>query len=110
MSIKTFSQLEGCEIELLESYWINRKKIREELQAGNKPKEFVEYHEKLLAAMNVVYPKMSEEIRTVINMRYRDRDSWAEIADEIYSTIARTKELANVALRELAIQLGWIYF
>lgn len=110
MSIKTFNRLEDCEIKLLESYWINREKIREELQAGNKSKEFVEYHEKLLAAINVVYPKLSEEIRTIVDMRYRDRENWAEIADEIYSTISRTKELANVALRELAIKLGWIFF
>lgn len=113
------TELSNLDVQKLEEYWMKYGKYKNQLQfakENNLPVEKEEQHyrtlQNIVSAIEKVYNQSNEDARTLINMRYWDKDNtfydWEEIADKLFISRSKTLRKRKLILHETAKYMGWI--
>lgn len=66
----------------------------------------------IIAAVEELYEESDEELKTIIDMRYWDKENncyeWEEIADKLFISRSKVLRKRNSLLDETAARIGWV--
>lgn len=67
---------------------------------------------KITKAVNKLYSKSDDDIKTIVDMRYWDEEDncfeWEEIADRLNMSRSKVLRLRNALLNQTAKEIGWV--
>ena len=68
-------------------------------------------YSKIIHAIEQTYSSVDEDLRTIVNMRYWDKNDvyeWEDIADKLYISRSKVLRKRNLLIDKTAERLGWI--
>ena len=73
--------------------------------------ENYQHIQKIISAIEKTYSSLDEDMQTIVNMRYWDKDGvweWEEIADKLYISRSKVLRKRNLLIDKTAERLGWM--
>ena len=68
-------------------------------------------YSKIIRAIEQTYETVDEDLRTIVNMRYWDKNDvyeWEDIADKLYISRSKVLRKRNLLIDKTAERLGWL--
>ena len=68
-------------------------------------------YSKIIHAIEQTYSSVDEDLRTIVNMRYWDKNDvyeWEDIADKLYISRSKVLRKRNLLIDKTAERLGWL--
>ena len=110
--IRTKEDLQRVNTEILEKYFIDYRKLKKDIESViGKDKQTLQYKNKIVEGIDEIYPTLTDEMKVIIQQRYWYKDyqsEWADIADELGTTVSRVKRLRDVIIRLFSEAIGWV--
>ncbi|MEY9980379.1 hypothetical protein [Lysinibacillus sp. RC79] len=66
---------------------------------------------RIIKTVEDLYSELDEDVRTIVDMRYWDKDGcyeWEDIADKLYMSRNKVLRKRNNLIDKTAIRIGWI--
>ena len=73
--------------------------------------EQYQHYKKIVEAITSMYTELDDDLKTIVDMRYWDRDGvyeWEDIADKLYISRNKVLRLRNLLVDKTAERLGWV--
>lgn len=73
--------------------------------------ENYQHIQKIINAIEKTYSNLDEDMQTIVDMRYWDKDGvweWEEIADKLYISRSKVLRKRNLLIDKTAERLGWM--
>lgn len=112
--IRTKEDLQRVNTKLLERYFIDYMNLKKDVDNAideDKQKPLYKNKKTFVDGINEIYPTLTDEMKIIIQQRYWYEDyqpEWADIADELGTTVSRVKRLRNVIIRLFSEAIGWV--
>lgn len=73
--------------------------------------EKYQHYKKIISTIDYIYRHADDDMKTIVNMRYWDKDGvyeWEDIADELYISRSKVLRKRNLLIDKTAERLGWM--
>ena len=73
--------------------------------------EKYQHLKKIVNAIEQIYETIDDDMRTIVNMRYWDKEGvyeWEDIADKLYISRSKVLRKRNLLIDKTAEKLGWM--
>lgn len=70
-----------------------------------------QYVQNIVSSIEKVYAALDEDMQTIVNMRYWDKEGvyeWEDIADKLYISRSKVLRKRNLLIDKTAERLGWM--
>lgn len=102
------------DITILEGYWTRYEELKKEMELPDKNDNQARKNniKTIVEGLQHVYESAAEDIKTIIHMRYWDREDnhfeWADVADELDYSISKTLRKRTRLLEMTAKEIGFV--
>ena len=110
----SIGKLKKHDVTILEGYWTRYEELKKELDFPNQNDDQARKDnvQTIVEGLQRIYESATEDIKTIIHMRYWDQEGnqfeWADVADELDYSTAKTLRKRNRLLEMTAKEIGFV--